>query len=169
MWDPKATQEPWLLACVKAYALGDRLLAPGFCRTANNISEIKLDGAFPVDGWRFLVKLAFSILSSRCLILQSLVDTYCSNWGKGHDEGLSFRNGLSQEFERRVRRRFEELRGVAGEESFKKRCYLEHSSYSMYPTCPGLHFRGIRRENSATLNKLATESRRDEGENTAKL
>jgi hypothetical protein len=130
--DLEATKGPWLHSCIKGYALGDRILAPGFHVYTSNIFELKLNGKFPVaTGYRPLVQLAFSILSAGCLILQNLVHMYCDNGCESQNYSLDAWNELPQDFSRRVRHRLDELHGVYGEERRKKRCYLEHTTDAM--------------------------------------
>lgn len=92
------------LSCIKAYALGDRLITPAFCRATNNVCH----SIFHSSSWICIdispsVQLAFSELPQGCVLLQKLIDTYCIDWNDDYsNHSLEIRNKLPIEFHRRT-------------------------------------------------------------------
>lgn len=118
------------LSCIKAYALGDRLITPAFCRATNNVCH----SIFHSSSWICIdispsVQLAFSELPQGCVLLQKLIDTYCIDWNDDYSNySLEIRNKLPIEFHRRTANKLHELSKMNTAERKQKRCYLEHAN-----------------------------------------
>ncbi|KAH7389568.1 hypothetical protein DE146DRAFT_700989 [Phaeosphaeria sp. MPI-PUGE-AT-0046c] len=132
-----------LYELIRAYAFGDRILAPDFCRATSNVITKMLNGYVPSFGiCDTLVQLAFSKLPQACVILQNLIDAYCANWNNNQrNYSLEVQNRLPLDFHRRVSHKLYELGKMTDEEKGRQRCYFEHASDEEKGACPALHFR----------------------------
>jgi hypothetical protein len=123
---------------VKAYVFGDRFLAPEFRRGVNNASvkHIPLGRSFFDEAGCFSVDYAFENIRPSSILLQHLVDMYCTVWNACDDEfdATTFDN-LPNRFLRRVMKRLKD----AGHGTGKRRCYLEHASEQETKNCLALH------------------------------
>ena len=83
---------------------------------------------------------AFANIPADRLILQFLVNNFCSDWLEKNDADNNALNDLPQAFTVRVLRRYSQLVKMSEEERSKTNCYREHSSKAEQENCPtGLH------------------------------
>ncbi|KAH6239876.1 hypothetical protein HBI15_034300 [Parastagonospora nodorum] len=123
---------------VKAYVFGDRFLAPEFCRAVNNASvkHTPLGSSFFDEDGCFSIDYAFKNIRPSSVLLQHLVDMYCTVWREDADvfDESAF-DKLPNSFIRRVIQRLKN----DDHRPKKKCCYLEHASEQEKENCLALH------------------------------
>ena len=128
--------EQGALVLVKAYALGDRLQAPGFCRTTNNsLFDHRCSIDFGPKAILPVVKWAFANIPADRIILQFLTNYFCEDWisCKDNTEDVLALKDFPPEFVARVLRRF--CRVKASTYNHSHYCYLEHASKKEAADC----------------------------------
>ncbi|KAF2642245.1 hypothetical protein P280DRAFT_260688 [Massarina eburnea CBS 473.64] len=137
--DGKATTA--YLACIKGYALGDRIMASAFCQLMNNgFVDIVDEHGFHVEEVCEIAILAFEQLPAHSLLLGFMVEQYFSESYVCGDssEVIYFEKMFPHEFLLRGMRRFREMqRGDAPIEE-GTRCYHEHTAEEE-EKCHSLH------------------------------
>ncbi|KAF1955500.1 hypothetical protein CC80DRAFT_415162 [Byssothecium circinans] len=149
------------LPCVKAYELGDRLLADEYRRTANNALAKQLvdELLFGREDFYKLVIYAFEHIAEDRIVLQFLVDYFCKfpNYeilGESPmgTEEIALRQELPRAYMLRVihEKCDPRLLGFCnGERDERERCYLEHAGEKEQAKCPKLHMDFDEREGLA--------------------
>jgi hypothetical protein len=130
--DTHAKRAAHQISLLKAYLLGDRLLAPRFVQDVqHNFVHWLVHRQFAYYG---TILHAYANLGSDNLILQVLVDVYCKEFTIMHDGSednhFQFPDQLPGQFVFDVASRFSKLRGkYAGDIELEEECYYhEHKS-----------------------------------------
>ena len=121
------------LALVKAYALGDRLLALGFRRAVNNHIVGPYGGiAIAPRAYAPAVNWAFENIPCEWPLLQFLMNDSCENWYAKHDNKDDFEalRQFPMTFIVRAMRRY----SLAGENEGDA-CFLEHATVAERQSC----------------------------------
>jgi hypothetical protein len=126
-------EDDLVYACIKAYAFGDRFLAPNFCKVSNNffVDTIKTCTLYAIsEPSRTSISYAFDNIPGDIVILQCLVDIFCMDYGaKRSFPHLVFLEAFPRAFLRRVIYRFRQLSLMSkADKEEENRCYLEHAS-----------------------------------------
>jgi hypothetical protein len=124
------------LVLVKAYALGDRILASTFRREANNaLIDVRLSMGVP-SSLLPTATYAFANIPSDRSILQFLVNRFCYGWAPQYiaDADEDALSELPPAFTVRVMKRLAYLRHGKFEG-----CYIEHSTDEEKKSCKKPH------------------------------
>ena len=127
-----------MCALVRAYVFGDRFLAPEFRRAVNNASvkHTPRGASFFYEDGCFSVAYAFENIQPSSVLLQHLVDMYCTAWNEDIDDfNPQTFDDLPNSFIRRVIQRLK----CYCRHTEEKRCYLEHASEQEKKKCLALH------------------------------
>lgn len=122
---------------VKAYALGDRLRAPGFYLAAyDHLVDFDFDMRHLPEEILPVVRWAFENIPADRIILQFLTNFFCEMWVSTHDdtkEVLALAS-FPPKFVARLLRRFS-LTKRDGIWDYFKDCYMEHTSKNEAANC----------------------------------
>ncbi|KAJ8111033.1 hypothetical protein OPT61_g6274 [Boeremia exigua] len=128
------------LTLLRAYVLGDRLLAEEFRRLTNNhlVEGDSTVGFNPMESLPS-IEWAFENIRSDRSILQYLANEFCNNWfPEGDDtDDIDALSKLPTKFVLRLLRRLGYLRQSSIEEG--KTCYLEHFTEAEEKACEKTH------------------------------
>lgn len=125
------------LALVKAYALGDRLLAFGFRRAINNHVVGPYGGiAIAPRAYVPAVRWAFENIPCERPLLQFLVNDFCANWYAKHDnkDDVEALRQFPMTSIMRAMRRYSLAREDEGDG-----CFLEHATVAERRSCKHTH------------------------------
>jgi len=130
------------IVLIKAYVFGDKFLATGFRQDVHRKFSNLLSGyCLTLPGGCQVIEYAFNNVPSDRVMLQHLVDDYCSQWDETQLDHVSVRipKWLPRAFPVRVERRFAELRSMINNVGNRSRCYYEHTSAEERKKCRYLH------------------------------
>jgi hypothetical protein len=140
-----------LTTCIKAYALGGRLVAPVFLQHVNDrFTQFYSQHQGYLAAERYpLVELAFNNIPLERIVLQFLVDHHCTHswfWGptEGEDNQVdmsALEDHLPHRFLLHTMKRQKELDTMTAGERFIYQCYREHASDGEKSNCKAKHMR----------------------------
>jgi hypothetical protein len=139
--DPRGYMDMGLVL-VKAYTLGDRILASTFRRQANNtLIGLRLNFGTPRSLLQTIVYASANIPNDRN-ILQFLTNKLCGSYYPDNNEETDALSELPPTFSVRVIRRLAYLRhGYLGGAHPYDGCYIEHATDEEQKSCKKLHLK----------------------------
>jgi len=129
----------------KAYASGDRFVAPAFRRAINEVfvNYVRSSCLFPTDMVELTCWMFENVASDRPL-LQLLVNQFCGEWDDsdlGRIANTTALKALPAAFVSRVIRRYCHLKTCPGSSKVKDHCYSEHAADEEKVACGKAHMR----------------------------
>jgi hypothetical protein len=146
-----ATTQARLPICIKAYMLGEPLVAPVFLQHVNDRFTqfyFQHKGYLAVERYP-LIELASNDIPLNCIVLQLLVNHHCTHsWFWGPTEGeenqvdmSALEDSFPRRFLLRTMKRQKELDTMTAGERLAVRCYREHASDGEKSNCKAKHMR----------------------------